>query len=289
MANVRIELDAFLNVTPIDTALREIFKLRGLEFLGGKSGRGWSSRAAFMKCPYYYNAIRQGELGRSVALEVGILFHVLLALFYAERMEVKGYEGIEPDELRLQLTEQGCSGEVIMEAYRLYTAYTFRYEDDYLTPLAVEHREESKQGDTCRYDLIANVGPNALGLPEGTWIVEHKSASRMDDATLDGWRSDGEIIGQEMLWKRNRLDRVFGELQGVIVNLAFKTRVVDFRRVLVPVLPAQLRQHSRDLKVFDAFERVCEATGVWPRSRHSCIGRYGKCSLFEHCASGGSK
>lgn len=270
------------STTPIDVGLKKIL---GEKYLGGASGRGWSSRAAFTKCPHYYNELQHGRVvSSSPALEIGILFHLLVALYYSSLKRPEGALEDEFEPIKSGLLTFGCSGEVVMEAFRLFDAYLFRYEEDYLTPLVVEHREESRNGDTCRYDLIARVLENPHGIPQGTWIVEHKTSSRMDDNTLDGWRSDGEIIGQTMLWYENQLSRRFGALQGVIVNLVVKTRVVDFRRILVSPTAFQRRQHARDLKVYGAFEEICKATNTWPRNRGSCIHRYGKCDLFDACA-----
>lgn len=277
VADDRIELNNLPGSMPLETALEGIFKEWGMEYLGGASGYGWSTRRNFMTCPHYY---RESQLGhvthRSDALEIGILFHLLLAMYYKGMVEFL--------RLREALGTYPVSQSVVMEAYRLFEAYLFRYENDYLIPLDVECREEDEDGNTCRYDLIARVPENEAGIPVGVWNVEHKTTSRFDDAALDGWRSDGEIIGQMSIWRRNKLHKKYGPLQGVIVNLVSKTRVVDFRRILIPVNVKQQIAHARDLKVYEALEKICEAAGVWPRNRASCIGRYGKCSLFEECA-----
>lgn len=288
----RIDLSALLasrTTTPLDVALDEIFAEIGVPRPGGPSGRGWSSRQVFQSCPHkyrrrYLDGVRSAP---SAALEIGALFHQLVALHYLTHAGEAWPDKIPLDMLREKLLARGVSAEAVMEAYRLFESYAHRYEDDYLTPLAVEELCLDPRGSSCRFDLIAKVGANALFIPEGIWIVEHKTAGRLDATTLDGWRNDGEVLGQMTLWRAMNLDALYGPLQGVIVNIVSKARVVQFHRTLIPVpSDAKLAGHARDLAVFSSFEEVCRATGVWPRSRAACVTRYGFCDLYDECAEG---
>ncbi len=295
-----VDLGAFLDITPLDDALEGFFEEAGVPRPGGPSGKGWSSRSELQACPYRYYLQRVApprlaarilaDARKSPALEIGSLFHQLLAHHYLARLPGKDQEfwlklTEESDTFLQYLREKGVSGEVIQEARRLYEAYTMRYESDYLRPVAVEARFEDDHGLSCRFDLLAEVIDNPLGIPKGLWNVEHKTCSRFDDATLTGWQSDGEILGQMLVFDRLKLHRRFGPLQGVIVNLISKTKVPGFHRTFVPIRKKALRQHAKDLKVFEAVENVYRATGTWPRSRAACIGRYGKCQFFDHCAT----
>ena len=218
-------------------------------------------------------------------LEVGSATHGLLAVKYSKMID--STYPITPEVTRDFLLDVGCDGVAVMEAWRLYEHYEVQYEDDYLTPLAVEyHAVDPKTRESCRYDLIARVERAHPGVLAGTYAVETKTASRFDDATLDGWRNDGEVIGQTMIWKRLNLDEKFGPLVGVMVKVLGKQKVPQFHRTIVPPQGWQIKQHGQDLRMWHALRRLAVATGIFPRARTNCIGRYGKCSQWEHCADG---
>lgn len=114
-------------------------------------------------------------------------------------------------------------------------------------------------------------------------LITHNTTSRRDDASLTGWINDGEVIGQVMLWNRLKLYRKFGPLQGVIINLLGKQQMPSMDRVFVPVNRTQSRQHTKDLKFWQAFRQLCLAQDHFPRARANCINRWGKCSQWKHC------
>jgi hypothetical protein len=119
----------------------------------------------------------------------------------------------------------------------------------------------------------------------GTYILEHKSVSRFTADVLEGWKNDGEVIGQMMLWEKANLEERFGRCQGVIVNIIGKQKTPQFERVIVPPQVWQLDAHARDLDYWRALERMNRVTNTWPRSRASCVTKYGMCDLHDHCAS----
>lgn len=287
----RVDLSRFVDIKPLDDALLELFTERGIPRSGGASGHGWSTDSVFQACPYRYwmrnlapAKVRLAVVRtRSPALEIGALWHQLLAFRYL-RMLDRTAETIDDGELRDELLHRGCSAEVVMEAYRLLGYYESRWENDYLRPIAVEVRHEWR-GKTCRYDLVAEVGDdNADGLFPGTYIVEHKTTSRFDVGATEGWKNDGEVLGQEMIWHGSRLDRKYGRLAGVIVNIESKVKLPEFRRIVLPPRPRLARRHMRDLELQSVEERLYAVHGVWPRRRNACLGRYGLCEYADHCA-----
>jgi hypothetical protein len=231
-----------LSARPLDDVLVDVFGKYDMERLGGRSGRGWSSFAAFQRCPYYYRTRyldgRRGSPSR--ALETGSVFHTFLALHYTWMMD----EGLQltPHVCRQELLDGGANGDNVSAGWRLYEAYADRYVNDYFYPLAVEHRVADPAGNSCRYDLFAKIETAQVGLPPGTWI------------------------------------------QGVIVNIVGKQKTPRFHRTPVAVQRWHVRQHAKDLKVWDAFQQICKATNTWPRSRANCITRWGLCEMFDHCA-----
>lgn len=292
-----LNLAPLLDLTPLDEALDKICAELGLKIRpGGASGYGWSTRSMLLACPYkykklYIDAPRNLTSVRSpTALEVGGLFHQLLAFYYMLMMPARGglNSDVDFDWVKVRLLEERVSAEVVMEAFRLFDAYRFRYERDYIFPLDVEVEASDSDGNTCRYDTIVRIRDNESLIMPGVYILEHKTCARFDFPTLEGWKNDGQIIGQMYIWRQARLKRKYGHLDGVIVNLISKTKSPDFRRIVIAPQAWQLSGHAKDLKVWDALENFFRATGVWPRNRASCRGPYGLCSLHDHCAGGGS-
>lgn len=285
-----LSLAPLVDHTSLEEALARIFEEAGMERPGGASGNGWSKRALLLACPHKYKRLVLDGLDRNddgevrpspLALEIGGLLHQLSALLYMGKMDLKVPD---PFGIKERLVADGVSAEVIMEGYRLFEAYTAHYEDDYLTPLAVELLAGDRVGNTCRYDLIARIEENPLGLPRGTVVVEMKTSARFDLPTLQGWANDGQIIQQMMIWKAAGLTRKYGKLEGVLMNIVGKQKVPQFHRQLIPVQSWQIKGHVRDLRVFDAMEGIFRATGCFPRNRTACVGRYGLCQLFTECA-----
>jgi len=271
------------SIMNMDDALVKAFELYGMERMGGASGRGWSRIATMQRCLYLYKRrYLDGERGGpSTALEVGSCFHTMMALYYWAMREPQEAR-LSPERLRHELLGFGADVRAVEDSWRLFEAYSNHYSNDYLTPLA-EELYASDGDNTCRYDLIARVEPNNQ-VPPGTWLVEHKSASRFDMATLEGWKNDGEIIGQIMLYKPAKLVKKYGKLMGVIVNIVGKQKIPRFERVIIPVQKWQATAHKKDLRVWNALEQLCVATNTWPRSRAHCTNKYGFCSHFDECA-----
>ena len=166
-----------------------------------------------------------------------------------------------------------CSSDLTMR----YDAY------DYIEPIAVELLATAPKGRTCRFDLVAKVREGAE-LIAGYWVVEHKTASRLDLTTTQGWLNGGEVIGQQLIWREAGLDKTFGPLQGTIVNLAVKTKVPQLQRIVVPVQEQQLAQHAADLDYWEALRCQLHRTGNFPRSRAGCVTHNRLCELFYECA-----
>jgi intein/homing endonuclease len=116
-------------------------------------------------------------------------------------------------------------------------------------------------------------------------IITHNTASRFDATVTDGWRNDGEVIGQMMLWESSGMLAKYGECQGVIVNMLGKQKIPQFTRIIVPPQAWQLDSHARELKIWRAMEAMNAATNTWPRSRANCVTKFGFCDFFEECAN----
>jgi hypothetical protein len=279
---------------PLEETMKEIFADYGLDRLGGRStGSGWSSVSLFQKCRYAwkktYLAERDGSeetfVGEILPLAIGILVHTYLALHY-QRMLVPDYP-LSADDVNQRVREAGCNPEVFLEAWRLFSAYRLFYKNENVIPLAVEaNYRDPRTNDSCRYDLVAYFPDEAPGRLPGTYIVEHKTASRFDQNTLEAWPGDGEILGQISSWEKLHLERRFGQLRGVLVNLIGKQRSPEFHRTIAAPTSFAIDQHRRDLKTTNAEIQVAIASGNWPRSRANCLHRFGRCQFWDHCNLG---
>ena len=272
------------NIRYVDDILKEIFEHHKMERLGGASGRGWSSHATFQRCPYLFKlSYLEGQRGAPLtALEVGSLVHTFLALHYTWMLDET--LTLTPFVARDSLLAAGARPQSFIESWRLYEAYADKYQNDYLTPLAMEDWAQDPDGNTCRYDMIAEVSEAQLGVVPGVYIVEHKTAARFTADALEGWRNDGEILGQIMIWKRAKLDKKYGKLRGTIVNIVGKQKVIQFHRTIVPAQKWHVTQHMEDLKMWSALQQMYAATGVWPKARANCVTKFGLCNFFDHCA-----
>ncbi len=291
-----MELPSFKNH---EEGINALFEEYGQEKLGGASGDlGWSSFYSFQRCPYLWkrNYLDGQRFKDEVpnALIIGSLLHLFLALRYQTWIDLT--YSINPELAYEFLGKQNLNPEALKEAWRIYDGYKAQYDGEqaYLIPQAVEyHTVDPRTKESCRYDMIATVDasklPPGISMKAGTWIYEHKTASRRDDSTLTGWVNDGEVIGQVMLYDRLKLYKRFGPLQGVIINLCGKQKKQSFDRVQVSPARWQKNQHGKDLKVWQAFRELCVAQGSFPRSRANCINRWGKCSQWDHCAGGDDK
>lgn len=295
MSNAEAQSD-YIDLRPPPTlqmALRRAIPLLGLpEESIGASSMGWSRLSTFQRCPWLYRAKYVGDddgvlldvQDESKAKGVGSLLHLFLGMHHGPEGTPWGV--YHPEALyNWLLDDPKAPMEIIAEAWRVYNAYVANYEErEYLTPLAIERAAENAFY-SCRYDMIARVDVDVLGIPKGTFIIETKSTSRFD-AGATSWGNDGEILGQILLWKDLGLDKIYGPLAGVIVNLLGKQKVPLFRRLVLPIQSWQVEAHRKEIQQWQGLQALYSASGIWPRARQSCIGRWGLCDLYDSCKTG---
>lgn len=276
----------------VEEVLYDIFKRYGLARLGGVStGRGWSVFSTIQRCKYLYYRKYVEQIQTDITIPgmepearaVGTVIHAMLAVYYS-RMIIADYP-LTPELLRDELLK-AANPEIVQEGYRVFFAYALYYQGEEIQPLAVEFDlRDPRSNESCRFDLIAFFPKAQSDRLPGTYNVEHKSTARFDDDMLNGWANDGEVLGQMMLWKRLGLDLRFGKLRGTIVNILGKQKEPKFHRTTVAPETFQIDQHRADLRVWEAEMHSARATGVYPRSRANCIHRFGKCDLYDFCAT----
>jgi hypothetical protein len=94
------------------------------------------------------------------------------------------------------------------------------------------------------------------------------------------------VLGQIMGWHELHLEKRFGDLQGVIVNIIGKQKDPEMHRALVPPNAWQIEAHMRELKQWEGLIQLARGSDTFPRARNSCVSRYGMCDHFDHCATG---
>jgi len=175
----------------IDEAVEHIFKAKGWPLLGGPSGRGWSHISVAQRCPRLFQATYdvEGAQGGLPAwhpepLQVGSLFHTLLALFYAGGF---GEEGaiIAPDRGGLLNPRLATRGR------RKTWAVPATAADELLEALK----------KMCGLDLMAGLQAsvaNGNGAPPSTDKGPHPNivlaAERLFDAHANYWGSGKEDV-----------------------------------------------------------------------------------------------
>jgi len=310
----------------LDEAIDLAAGLKGLPVLGGPSGKGWSFYSRAQQCPHlFYQAYVKTEEGDRRAphyLQIGGLWHSLLALYYAAQMKTCAYmnRGLirsdlivkndlfgaqlanirpaAPEMLLLELKRMAERAEkmgkpqlapnmsLVYEAERLFDAHANYYGDgrEDLEPLAVEwFARHPELGYTCRYDAIVRVGRNDPKMPEGVFILEHKTAAYLSESVTEGWVLDGEILGQLMLWKPSGMEERFGPLRGICIDIVTKAKVPKFHRVVLPADLPPVKRHEHWIRVLNAEIAMWQATGVYTQRFVSCFSKFGMCPEFRAC------
>lgn len=279
---------------PLERAFVRLFAEHGLDRLGGRStGSGWSNVSLFQKCPYawkrrYSEPLKLEHFGVEVEipnLAIGSLVHTYLAVYYM-RMIVHDYP-LTPEMINQRVREWGCNPKLYEEGWRLFQGYALYYQHEEIMPLAVEYNlRDPRTNDSCRYDLIAFFPKDRPGMLAGTYALEHKTTAKFDANTLDGWHGDGEVLGQVLHWERLHLDKKFGPLRGVVVNLLGKQKEPQFHRTIVAPTAFTTEQHREDLRNWNGKIQHAKAINDFPRSRNNCIRGFMRCELWDHCNSG---
>lgn len=275
---------------PVEYVLGQMFEAFGEPRLGGAStGKGWSSFAVAQRCLYlwrkrYVERALPPIVVESEALAIGTLVHTFLALYYANRLGQ--YRKLTPQACRDFALER-ANPRFVNEAWRVFSAYRLYYTHDILQPLAIEYDlKDPRTGESCRYDLVGFFPKSTPGRLAGTYLFEHKTSGRFDFDTLEGWANDGEVIGEASLWRRLGLDKRFGPLRGVVINILGKQQEPKFHRTTISPDSFLVSSHLDDLRRWDGLLQFCKATDNFPRSRGNCINRYGRCDWWEHCVTG---
>jgi len=291
MAYIQIEAPDALSM---NEALDQAFAKFNCEPLGGPSEDGWSKMGDLQRCPYRYYL--KNELGavaidpmdnnlkirNPTALEVGSLFHAILAVHYGRRLPA-GYPGWRanmpnPLDFLQAVEEAGASIEHVRQVKRMYYSYSEYWGPELdLQPLAVEMSAGIPGIHTCRFDMLAYEDG-------GIWNIEHKSASAFTPDVLESWWLDGEVIGQFYAWDLSEMSKMFGApLTGTKINLTSKGFPPRHMRVEIVQPREVVSTFARDRVFWNDLRTRYRNAGYWPRSLAGCMNRYDRCAFWTHC------
>ena len=287
--------------------IKAAFALLKCEPLGGVSVSGWSKTSDFLRCEYryYLKHIRQVRASlvadSSKNQDVGSFAHALLALHYAAMLpapydsgdgQLISYPGYRnpcptPEEFLAALRASGVEIEAFHLAKQLWEGYTDFWGEEGFQPIGVEMSAGDPEQHTSRYDLLALVR-DPLGIHDGLWIVEHKTASSKTDVEL--WKYDGEIMGEMLSWRLSQLSEVFGEpLRGVCINVLWKPPLsrgrAPYSRLWIPVNWDLVDDFAKHRRWRQSEILTCAKLNHWPRRHYGCVARYDKCPFWDHCSS----
>jgi len=267
--------------------------------LGGPSPMGNSKWQVFKQCPYLYQLMfirGYAPRRKSDALELGGLFHEMMARYFIKDMELRDAEERIP-ELKiwnqsklaaLDLAHQvekiapGLAGEAI----RLFRAWqvlngrgTVGY--DCKQTMFIENLLEVREPFhySARLDRV-------LRTEHSVALQDHKTAKMYTNRLVAAYKMDPQFIGQKWLWDQT-LAKEYGELEYFEVNLVVKTdsvRVEPLRIYITDSLTRDWLYEMKDLNRQFQF-RMQNTLRRWPKCRtYRCTF----CEAFDHCASEGS-
>lgn len=278
----------------IDVAARRLFENLGLPYLGGMSGlKGWSSISTFQTCRYLWKqkyGLRRSVIDENApkgeALEIGSIVHLLLAIHYQGIIDPT--YGLTVEDAIAALRALLVVPKYLDAAVALVHGYFVEYHDEleWLRPLAVEHlATDPVTGVSCRWDIVFEILKPYRGQLPGVYVTNTKTARDAGHTTMEQWKNDGQILGEIDLYRRLKYEKRWGRLRGACINLIIKTQTPAYRRSWVLPTDSILRSHVHDRAIWIAEMAVAEATGLYPRSRASCVTKFhGLCELHEHCA-----
>lgn len=262
----------------------------------GPSQYGWHRLETALRCPRLF-AWKQQGLAREISppLVKGSLLHIGLAHYYirkqAEQQGTDPERYLSPEDAILALAEKNeeeshlwaLATDDIIHAYR---AYAHNWGSESWKVISVEEQLKAHVGPkqhpyTQRADLIVEEADGRV------WIVDHKSAYRINSKTLTQYIMDGQFIGYQMFGHAKYKER-FG---GVILNRVKLSQPYDFDRRALEPAPQALRHFTQ--VIIEGERRIAQGGDKppeeWPMTltNQVCFGKYGQCPAYNLCRFGG--
>ena len=124
---------------------------------------------------------------------------------------------------------------------------------------------------------------------EGIWSFDHKTAFQFGGSFTDQMEQDGGQRGYTWALRKTLGTSVVGyKINAVRIRRPNKDGITpvdetDFLRIPKHLSEEDLEDWRSD--VLNLIEHIfyCHTHDQWPRSRRSCVGRYGRCDMFDVC------
>jgi hypothetical protein len=285
---ISVNIGASQERKPLENLLNDFGRI------GGPTEYGWHTFEPSFRCwreAYFTNTKTEANHNpnSSFALAVGTIVHEFLAAYYTTFMPEKTFTPNgekSPEALYTMLCTNGYADEA-NEAKRLFDAYLKKYDgkDSYLAEgvkiIAIEHhvKRTFPWGDpyTARADMV-------LKMPDGYWLVDHKTTAARTTEFVEGWQAEPGIIG--LMWA---CQEEFKPLRGVSINGIVKTKVPDFDRFMY-ALDERMVSGFLDMMRFHSAEKAVARLAGYPPNFSACFRKMGshvgKCRFFSRCVYG---
>ena len=265
----------------------------------GPSESGWHRIQNVIRCPrlYAWREIGGKKFKVSAPLVNGSLIHVALAHHY-QRLKEKQTGGnpddwLLPEDAIVALAEKNADESplwmsAIPQIQDAYFAYRHNWHFEEWKVLDVEHQLKARLGEkkhlyTQRADLIIEDANGRV------WIVDHKSAYRLNSKTLRQHILDGQFIGYQLFGKA----RYGSKFAGVLVNRIKLSPPFDFDRRPLEPAPRALKYFVQVIEEGERKISLFEGKPIeeWPMAlnNQTCFGKYGQCDAYDLCRFGDEK
>lgn len=121
-------------------------------------------------------------------------------------------------------------------------------------------------------------------------IVVHNTASMLSRDLVESFGFDPQLLSQALIWKKANLNKVYGPLNGFIVNILVKTKIPQFERLEIKLEDRDLDRFEEVLKtnlkrIHLKLRRDAHDETKWPLNLSACHQRFGKCQFWDLCSS----
>jgi len=126
-------------------------------------------------------------------------------------------------------------------------------------------------------------------------LITHNCLARITRDVVDGYGMDGQFLLMAWIWWQLALDRVFGPLNGFIINIITKTATPECRRLEVVISPEDVKRFAETLqpvvhRLEDKVAADSKEETRWPMNFAVCKNPrgYGVCKFHDYCSSHGT-
>lgn len=266
----------------------------------GGSGSGISYYKRWLGCSLKAWFQEQPNLPpeESDNLDIGTITHSFLKMYHARELGIEELGRVQFQQANGSLYE--FKPDVRLEAERLFRAYRANFKPTEFGKVVMVERQFPGMDMTAGWAIAKAVGVDPftfqldlgvkiseadcvrlrttrqLDLPgPGFYIVDHKTEGRHDAFIVDKWMNELQFIAYP-LGLHAALPSL--DIKGTIVNIIYKTKVVDFQLLFVPY-PSEIKIRILHNQLALAVHNMVEHTKQANVSR--CLDYYKVCHFLE--------